>query len=377
MKKTSRRSVLRCCLGATVGTIGATGITGAIPDSEKPNYFAKQAQFVVKHMEKVDRSFEQYTDIFDPPTNEKLVDLFVESFTPSLSTLLPGLLGKAADLKETLKWYKSVGEHSMFALISRYGVSTDGERSYKGSGGDGMAAAKGEINDVSEQCNVVIEKAQACVSNPSKSATDAMVDEMETLATELGKLKWVRRWSNIDASAYQNVARGTPGARQRTIERIANNAQAVLDIASAVREDVAAKAEIMASGDILPFPAAIVKFNNNVSDIRSQAPNWAFNQIAGDSFHIVTQTDAGDQMTVRWINTDSDGQIDTFEVVEQDSANADIVLSEDVRDEITSADNPISTAQKAYDEGKVELSGNGFANQIKYDGGELLSELLF
>lgn len=376
MREVSRRSVLQGCMGATVGVVGFTETTSAIPDTEKPDYYAIQAEFVKKFVEKIDQSFRTYADIFNPPTNEELVNLFVESLTPSLATMIP-YIKQVAELKETLEWYENVGDESMFSLIADKGVSTDGVLNFRGSNGDAMENANSEVKAIFEQCEVVADRAEACSNNPSESATANMVAGMETLTTKLDGLEWVQRWANMDPGAYQNVAKGTSGAREKTIDRIQNNAQAVLDIAAATREDVVNKTDTMADGDILPLPAAIVKYNNTISDIRSQASGWAFNRVAGDSFQIITQDESGTQMTVRWINTESNGQIDEFEVVEQDSANADLIISETVREDIMSAEETIATAQAAYNNGKVELSGNGIFNQMKYDGGEFLAKHIF
>jgi hypothetical protein len=370
-----RRSVLRGCFGATFA-VELSGRSAAIPDSENPDYYAAQAKFVKKHAKKLRRSFKKYAQAFTPPTDEELGNLFVESLTPSLSTMLPGLVGQAVELKETLNWYESVGKHSTFSLISDAGVSTDSEINLHGGGGDAMRFASGELSGidsedaigVSEQCNVVIDRAESCITNPSKSATNSMVAAMETLATKLDDLQWVRKWSNMDPAAYKNVAAGVQGVLQTTVDRIRENAQSVLDIAAAAREDVANKAATMADDDFLPLPAAIVKYNNTISDVRSRVPSWAFGQVAGDSFHIITETEGGEQMTVRWIDTNSNGKIERFEIVQQDSANADIIISDTIRDQITSTEDPIAAAQNAYNNGNVNFTGNGVFNTVKYDG---------
>lgn len=373
MEKIDRRSVLQCCASVAIAGAGVSGTTKAINENATDDFYEAQARFVIKYVGNIKESFNVYRKIFNPPTNPEIVDLFVDSVTPSLSSMIP-YLGNAIELKETLDWYDSVGENSRFRLISDFGVTTDGVGNYRGGGGEGMNAASEEIQDIVDQCDNIRQQAENCVQNPSREATNDIVVGMEDLIDSLTTMEWVERWANIDTSAYENVARGLAEITE-TAEKIANNAESVLEIASRIRADVKNKKEIMAAGEFISLPAAVVKFNKNVSSIRSQAPGVVFNQVAGDSFHIITQDDSGEELTVRWINTDSDGKIQEFEVSEQDSANADFQMSEDTRDSIINSEEPIKTAQNAYTNGNVKLNANGFLNQLKYGSGKLIADL--
>ncbi|USZ69213.1 hypothetical protein NGM10_05595 [Halorussus salilacus] len=375
MTDQTRRAFVRTC-GAVVaaGTLGVTGsVRGASQvDIDDETLRREQARYVAKVSSEMGWAFDELTPLFDPPSNEDLAHRFEESYTPTVASFVPGLVGDAVELAEKLSWYRAVGDESGFAMVADRGVTESPTDDFRGANGDGMADARDELDGAVEACETVTDRADACASDPSDSNVEALGDALADLSAVLGEFEWVERWADIAPSAYSGIH---PNAKQAA-ERVKQNAQSVLDVAEAIESVVEEHHAAVTDGVILDFPAAVAIYNERVSEVRDSVPNVLFDRIAGDSFHLRTEASGGAELTVRWFDTDSSGAITAYEVVEQGSSDADIVVDESTLADIRGADDPMSKAADAYDSGQISVSGNGFFNSMKYGSGNVFGKLV-
>jgi hypothetical protein len=356
----TRRSFLRvCCAGVAVGTLGGIE-TARAASSDDDEFVVEQARYISTYAAEGEWAFGELKPLFDPPSDEDLGQHLVDSVLPSISSFLPGLVGQAVELKETLDWYEAVGEDSGLYFVSETGCIEQGETSPTGGGGEGLRSAADELQDVVDQFATVDDRAQTCVDDPSTENVDRLVAAMETLTDDLDGIEWVERWSNVDSSAYQGRHPTAPQAAAR----LQGNAQVVLDVASKFGDVVADQRTAIRDRDYQPFPSAIVVYDRSVDEFRSNIP--LFGTFTGDSYNIRTENEDGERLSVRWLDTGSSGAVADYELEQRDSANADVVLSESTLTDIVEADDSMAAAVDAYKTGEVEVNANGWGNIPKY-----------
>lgn len=357
----TRRSFVRtCCAGAAVGAFGGVGLGRAASSPDAETLVAEQARYVSKYAAKGEWAFGELKPLFDPPSDEDLGQHLKDSVMPSVADFLPGLVGQAVELVETLSWYETVGEDSGLYYVSETGCIESGETAPTGSGGEGLGEAESELQAVIDQCATVESRAQACVDDPSDTNVDDLVTAMGTLTDLLDGLEWVERWSNVDSTAYQGLHPTAPQAAGR----LQGNAQAVLDVASAFGDVVADQRTAIRDEEYQPFPSAVVVYDQSVDELRSNIP--LFGTFTGDSYNIRTENEDGEQLSVRWLDTDSSGAVADYALESRDSADADIVLSESTLTDIIDADDSMAAAVSAYKAGEVQVNANGWDNVAKY-----------
>ncbi|GAB6860830.1 hypothetical protein ACFR97_00550 [Haloplanus litoreus] len=362
MRGHTRRTFLRLCgAGATATVLGATGATRAAA-ADNEDSIVEQARYVSKYAVEGAWAFEELTPLFDPPSDEDLEQYFRDSYMPSVADLLPTLVGDAVDLAQTLQWYEEVGAGSGFYAVSEAGWSGPETNTFTGGQGEALSEARGELRTIADRFATVDERAQACISDPSTSNVERLVDAMGTLTDELDHPTWVERWSNVDTGEYGGLHPTAPQAATR----LQDNAQVVLDVASNFADLVDDQREALRTEAYQPFPSAIVTFEGAVGDIRAEVPGFVFDRFAGDSYHIRTENEDGESLSVRWLETDATGAVASYELGEQDSADADVVLTETTLTDIVDAKDSMAAAVEKYQSGDVEVSGNGLLNGIEY-----------
>jgi len=368
----SRRSFLRTC--GAIGTVGVLGVktsSGASTTVADPaNLKREQARFIAKFASKGSETVSELTPIFDPPTQEDLGQEYLKGLTPGISDLLPGFIGRAIELKEKLEWYNSLGEGSGIYFVSETGCIEMGESTPRGGGGDGLLAARAELESIDDEepaqkplveaFNNVEERAQICADDPSAENIEELTTAMGTLVESLNGLPWVQRWSNVDPSEYQ----GRHSEGEEAADRIQGNAQAVLDIAAEFSDAITDQRAAIRDGDYQPFPAAIATYDASVSNIRSQVP--LFWQFTGDSYNVRVENADGKLVWARNMKTGSSGEIEDYELGSADSVDADIVLNESTISDIMDSEDPLASAITSYQNGETHINPHGWANYAKY-----------
>ncbi|WP_256546692.1 twin-arginine translocation signal domain-containing protein [Halobellus inordinatus] len=380
MRQYTRRSFLQAC-GATT-TAGALALEGtknvhAISTSKKSEFETEQARYISKFATTGKWAFEEFVPLFDPPSNKELGGHLVDSVMPSVTMLLPGLVGQAVELKQTLSWYDEVGKDTGFRTVSRLGPEPYTGSDPSGDFGSAMDEAATEVQNIADGFDKVNQRAQRCVENPSQGNLSRLAGLIETLIKDLDDLvspsadlgdlddlsdvSRIAQWANINPSPYGNHPDG-----KRAAKRVKENAKFVLDTASAFRTSLKTLLGYVQGSGYHPFPAAIVLFNQSIGDIRSSVPNALFDRFAGDSFNIRIEDSDGKQVTKRWLKTSPTGNIKRYKLEDQNSADAEIALPKSTVNEIVDADDSMTAAVDAYESGDIQVSGNGLMNSIKY-----------
>lgn len=371
----TRRSFLRtCCAGAAVGAFGGIGtVRAATSGPDEETLVVEQARYISKYADEGAWAFGELAPLFDPPSNEDLGQHLKDSVMPSVADFLPGLVGQAVELVETLQWYEAVGEDSGLYLVSEVGCIEQGATTPTGGGGEGLRAAEFELeSDDGQQLNddqpslvaqfdTVGDRARACVDDPSDENVDRLVTAMGTLTDLLDGLEWVERWSNVDSGAYQ----GRHPTGPQAAARLKGNAQVTLDIASEFGDVIADQREAIRDDEYQPFPSAVVVYDRSVDEFRSNIP--LFGTFTGDSYNIRTENEDDEQLSARWLDTGSSGAVADYALEDRDTADADIVLGESTLTDIVDADDSMATAVDAYKTGEIQVDANGWGNAVKYE----------
>lgn len=362
---TRRRYLAGVAGAATAAAFGGaatepTAADSSLDTSLTDDISVETARYVGKHARERATIYRDLTAVFDPPTDEDLTDLFEESITPSVAALLPGIVGDAFDLVETLEWYEQVHEDSGFRRVITKGVDPES------FGGRGQAtSAADELRELADNAESVQAAAEDYVSAAGDS--EAVVDALRAERATIADARWVREWAKINPSSYD----ATPGPGAGVVEaaeRLKANAKAVVAILEATNQALQAHIGGMSRSTTLPFPSLVAMYNADASSIQERIPSSLLNRYAGDDFNVYIETANGDTRSANWLDSTTDATLKDYELTERSGADADVYVPESVIEKAIHSTDPAGTMLDAYDGGEIRIDGNGIGNTVKYDG---------
>jgi len=363
---TSRRQLLKSTTGVVLGVTIANQSSSATQARNERNVRVHQGEYLKKHAVRRQSLYEMMVPVFDPPDTDDFFAKFVESLAPSASSLLPGIAGSAADLKETLEWFDETQEMKEFREVARQGVQK-GIDEQEGEFGDGMEGARDELQELKSAASAVEEAASSYEQDPTEENKEALIQRIQHEHELSRDTYWITGWSEIHPNLYHTAFRDLEGAA----EKVRDNADAVTTVLTAIVEETENQATTLERNGVLRIPDMIVTYGERIDEVRQNVPGFAFSRYAGDSLNIRIQNDDGEDLTVTWINTNSKGEIEEY-VLNEKSADAEFMIPDSSVERIRDSENPNKALSEAWENDEITLKGNGFVNGMKYNHTDLI-----
>ncbi len=362
-----RRDLLKSSVGVAVG-MGVASQSVRATQAGSGDLQAEQGKYLKKHAVRRQSIYDMMIPIFVPPDNEDYAGKFAESLAPSASSLLPGIAGSAADLKETLEWYNDIVDSNGVRSVAQQGALIS-VKEPRGENGAGLEGAREELEDLKQAASAVENAASEYEESPSKENRNALVEALKQEHQRAAIIFWINSWSKITPSNYQQLFGGDV---EEAAEQIRDNAEAASEIITATREVTSTQATILEQGGVFRIPDLVVTYGEQIDEVRQNVPSYGFSQYAGDSLNIRIQNEEEEDLSVTWVNTNSEGELVEYELKEK-SANADVMITESTVEEIRESDNPSTKLSKAWENDELTFQGNGFVNGIKYNHTDLIA----
>jgi hypothetical protein len=314
-------------------------------------------------------------------SDEELKKEFRDSYTKNLKEFIFGfidtyLFGSVMDAIKTAEWVLQTRDQAYLSLVLDAGSDPLGGSSAEQARNENRTLAARARYGQNETVSVW-SAAEAYENTQTEEQKQELIDAIDAELERLRDVDAIPAWSGIRPNDYQNVVSNTRAEDIAT--QVKNMATANAKTLQTFKERLERQKRLL-TDDVTEKPFAldtIELYESNIGRFSSDLPGWARSQFFNESInlHLVStagSTQSEDVVTNYYIQTDSDGTVETFDLVATDDANLEVFTTESVVQRIGASEDPTAEAKQAVRSGEIEYYGTGL-NRVKYGAVKLIS----
>jgi hypothetical protein len=344
----TRREFLQGAAGSLAGNVDyMIDVDGELSESPKK----EQARYIAKSAEKRSDLYENLSYIFT--VEEEALDLLEESVKPSLIDFIPGTVGDALNLVNTVEWFGNAWDLQERAEIAQEGIRNPLRQEGTGAYTE-FENAYEELQRLSDQASNVKERAEDySVGDDWNSIHQALENEK----AQIGRADSLQKWTTIDPDEYAE-----PGETNTEARKLKNGAEAAFQALTGFEDIIDNQVSHLEDGEYMDMPKIVAGVNRNSLD--NEGWGWA-NPWSGDNFNLVVENEEEQELYRRWFKTNDSYEIEDY-MLEGDDAAANIYIEESDLNSLLQEGASRQKLREMHEEGKIRVEGNGLS-MIEYD----------